>query len=107
MRAPPPRRRRRHGQPYPHGPRWARRALRRRRRRLLVRVLVDGHLELIVVIIEVRGEEAEQNVLRGFRRSHGVLCRRRRLDVSVALFVGAAGKGSGKATSPCFKSNTI
>ena len=60
------------------------------------------------MIIEVRGEEAVQNGLRGFRRCLGALCRRRRrLDVSAALFVGAAGKGSGKATSPCFKSNTI
>ena len=76
-------------------------------RHCLVLVLVDEDLELIVVIIEVRGEEAEQNVLRRFRRCLGALCRRRRLDVSEALFVGAAGKGSGKATSPCFKSNTI
>ena len=57
---------------------------------------LDEDLELIVVIIEVRGEEAEQNVLRGFRRCLGALIGRRRLGViSVALFVGAAGKGSG------------
>ena len=52
---------------------------------------LDEDLELIVVV----GEEAE-NVLRRFRRCLGALIGRRRLGViSVALFVGAAGKGSG------------